>query len=60
VIGLPPFADADQLTTADPLPADADTPVGAPGAAGATGVTGFEVEDGGPGPTALAAITVNV
>ena len=32
VIALPPLLGAVQLTDADPLPAVADTPVGAPGA----------------------------
>ena len=32
VIVDPPFDGADQLTVADPFPATADTPVGAPGA----------------------------
>jgi len=32
VMGLPPLDGAVQLTTADPLPAEAVTPVGAPGA----------------------------
>jgi hypothetical protein len=31
VIALPPLLGAVQLTDADPLPAVADTPVGAPG-----------------------------
>jgi hypothetical protein len=31
VIALPPLPGAVQLTDADPLPAVADTPVGAPG-----------------------------
>src|SRR5450755_3050877 len=33
-MGLPPVPGAVQLTFADPLPAVADTPVGAPGAVG--------------------------
>ena len=60
MIGLPPFEGADQLTVADPLPAVADTPAGAPGATAAPGVTGLDAEDAGPGPTELAALTVNV
>jgi hypothetical protein len=45
---------------ADPLPAVADTAVGAPGTTGEAGVTEFDAEDAGPGPTVLAALTVNV
>ena len=45
---------------ADPLPAVADTPVGAPGAVGALGVTALDGEEAGPVPFALVADTVKV
>ena len=57
---LPPSAGAVQDTTADPSPAVAVTPVGAPGAAGPLGVTGVEAADAGPVPMALVAVTVKV
>jgi hypothetical protein len=60
VIALPPFDGAVQLTDADPSPAVAVTPVGAPGAVGAAGVTGLEAADSALVPTALVADTVNV
>ena len=60
MIGLPPFDGAVQLTTADAFPADATTPVGAPGAVGADGVTALDGADGAPVPTAFVAVTVNV
>ncbi len=50
-----------KVIVAWPLPALADTAVGAPGTvAGATGVTGFDAADAGPVPTAFRAVTVNV
>jgi len=60
VIALPPLLGAVQLTTADPLPPVADTPVGAPGTVVAPGVTAFDGEDTGPEPAALDGVTVNV
>jgi len=61
VIALPPLlAGAAQLTAADPLPALAVTPVGAPGTVGAVGVTELEAAEAGPVPFALAAVTVKV
>jgi len=62
VMGLPPVeAGAVQETVADPSPGEAETPLGAPGAvAAAAGVTGFDGLEGGPGPTALVALTVKV
>jgi len=60
VMGLPPsFAGAVHETTAEALPATADTPVGAPGSP-ATGVTADEAVDGVLVPMALVAVTVNV
>jgi hypothetical protein len=59
-MGLPPsFAGAVHETTAEALPATADTPVGAPGTP-ATGVTDAEGVEGGLVPMALVAVTVNV
>ena len=61
MIALPPLLDgAVQFTVADPLPAVAVTPVGAPGAVGALGVTALDGEDAGPLPFALVAVTVKV
>ena len=62
MIGLPPSdPGAVQLTVADPSPAVAPTPLGAPGTvAGATGVTALEAADSGPAPTLLIAATVKV
>ena len=61
VIVLPPLLDgAVQFTVADPLPAVAVTPVGAPGAVGALGVTALDGEEAGPVPFALVAVTVKV
>ena len=57
---LPPSAGAVQDTTAEPSPAAADTPVGAPGAVGPVGVTAAEAAEAGPVPTALVAVTRNV
>ena len=59
-MGLPPLPGAVQDTVAEPLPAVAVTPVGAPGAVGAAGVTAFDAAEAGPVPTALVAVTVNV
>ena len=58
VIGLPPLAGAVQETVAEPLPAVAETPVGAPGTA--AGVTEFDAADPAPVPTAFVAVTVKV
>jgi hypothetical protein len=60
VIALPPLEGAVQLTTAEPLPAVAVTPVGAAGAVTAVGVTADEAAEAAPVPTALVADTVNV
>jgi hypothetical protein len=61
VIVLPPVSvGAVQLTLAEPLPAFADTPVGAAGALGALGVTALEAEESGPVPLALVAETLKV
>ncbi len=60
MIALPPLDGAVQLTDADPLPAVAVTPVGAPGDERFAGVTALEADDAGPVPTALVADTVNV
>ncbi len=58
---LPPvLLGAVQLTWADPTPAVAVTPVGAPGTLGALGVTELDGEDSGPVPAVLVADTVNV
>ena len=60
-MALPPLLDgAVQLTVADPLPAVAVTPVGAPGAVGALGVTALDGAEAGPVPMALVAVTVKV
>src|SRR6478735_7367744 len=54
VIVLPPVLDgAVQLTVAEPLPAVAVTPVGAPGTAGPLGVTALDGEEVGPVPFTL-------
>jgi hypothetical protein len=58
VIGLPPLDGAVQLTTAEPLPGVAVTPVGAEGRV--AGVTGADGDEGRPVPTALVADTVKV
>jgi hypothetical protein len=59
VIGLPPVpVGAVQLTLADPLPAVAVTPVGAPGRL--LGVTALDGAEAGPAPLAFVADTVNV
>jgi hypothetical protein len=60
VIALPPLPGAVQLTTADPLPAVADTPDGTPGTVGATGVTALDGTEACPVPTELVADTVKV
>ena len=61
VSGLPPLlTGATHLTTADPFPAMADTPDGAPGTvAAALGTTGADAAEAGPVPTAFRARTVN-
>ena len=60
-MALPPLLDgAVQLTVADPLPAVAVTPVGAPGAVGVFGVTALDGAEAGPVPLALVAVTVKV
>ena len=59
-MALPPLLDgADQLTVAEPTPATALTPVGAPGAT-AAGVTAAEAVEVNPGPVVFTARTVNV
>ena len=61
MIDDPPFDSAPTTTPlADPFPATADTPDGAPGTVGALGVTAFDAADAGPVPTAFVAATVNV
>jgi len=64
VIGDPPLlAGAVKLTTADVMPATADTAVGAPGAVaagGAVGVTVFDEAEKAPVPNALVAATRRV
>jgi hypothetical protein len=60
VIDDPPFDGAVHDTDADPFPAVADTPDGAPGTVGALGVTTFDELDAGPVPTEFVALTVNV
>ena len=59
-IGLPPLDGATHDTAAEPLPATATTPDGAPGTVGGLGVTAADAADAAPGPTAFAAATVNV
>jgi hypothetical protein len=55
----PPFeAGAVHDTVAWPLPAVANTPVGAPGTV--MGVTLFEAAEAGPLPAALVAVTLKV
>ena len=54
----PSLAGAVQVTTAEALPAEAATPVGAPGTV--LGVTAVLANDAGEVPAALAAVTVNV
>jgi hypothetical protein len=59
VSALPPFdAGAVQETVADPAPAVAVTPVGAPGTA--AGVTAFDAADAALFPTPFVAVTVKV
>ncbi len=59
VIALPPLLDgAVQLTVADPLPAVAVTPVGAPGRL--FGVTALDGDEAGLVPVEFVADTVNV
>jgi hypothetical protein len=61
VIALPPLLlGAVQLTLADPFPAVAVTPVGAPGADGGLGVTALDGVDAGPVLMELVADTVKV
>src|SRR5262245_1269934 len=62
VIALPPFeSGAVQVTVACWFPAQASTPVGAPGTvAGDRGVTALDAVEAGPVPTAFVAFTVNV
>ena len=58
-MALPPSeAGADHDTTAEALPATADTAVGAPG--GPVGVTPEDGDDGRPVPLVLVAVTVKV
>ena len=58
VIDAPPVTGADHETTTCPLPAEADTPVGAPGTV--DGVALEEAVDAAPVPDAFVAVTVNV
>lgn len=59
VIALPPLErGAVQLTSAEPSPRVAPTPVGAPGTV--AGVTFTEEGDGGPAPNEFLAATENV
>jgi hypothetical protein len=59
VIDAPPvLAGAVQETVACPLPAVADTPVGAPGTV--EGVAAAEAVEAAPVPLTFAAVTVNV
>ncbi len=59
MIALPPFeVGAVQLSVACPLPAEAETFVGALG--GPIGVTAFEGVDAGPVPAPFVAVTVKV
>src|SRR6188472_2496104 len=55
-MGLPPSAGAVHVTVAEPLPARADTPIGAAGAVAPAGTTAFDGVDAGPVPTALVAV----
>ena len=60
VMAAPPsLAGAVHETTAEALPAVADTPVGAPGTP-ASGVTAVEAVDVAPVPAAFAAVTVKM
>ncbi len=54
------MAGATQASTTWPLPGVAVSPVGAPGAVGGAIGVADAGADAGPGPTALAATTVNV
>ena len=55
----PPLeAGAVKLTLAWRCPAEAETPVGAPGTV--AGVTAFDAPEAGPVPTPLVAVTVKV
>jgi hypothetical protein len=58
VIGEPFDGGGVNATVSEPLPADTDVMVGAPG--GPRGVTGEDGAEGGLLPTALVATTVNV
>ena len=59
MIALPPsLVGGVKLTVASPLPATADTPVGAPGTV--LGVTAVEALDAADVPAAFVAVTVNV
>jgi hypothetical protein len=58
IVDPPSLAGAAHDTSAWPLPGDAVTPVGAPGAP--TGVTGADADDAGPSPAPLVATTANV
>jgi hypothetical protein len=60
VRALPPSFGAVQVTVAEPLPAVAETAVGAPGTVVPMGVTAADGADAEPVPTALVADTVNV
>jgi hypothetical protein len=58
VIAAPPFDGAVQETVACPLPAAADTPVGAPGTV--EGIAEAEAVEAEPVPDTFVAVTVNV
>jgi hypothetical protein len=60
VIVLPPLEGAVQITFADPLPAVAVTPAGAPGAVGTLGMTALDDDESGPVWVALVAETLKV
>jgi hypothetical protein len=58
-MALPPLlAGAVQETAAEPFPATAETPVGAPGTV--AGVTWADGDEADPVPVELVAVTVNV
>ena len=57
---LPGLAGGVNETVAEPMPAEAVTPVGASGGMAAVGVVGFEGVLAGPVPVEFVAVTVNV
>ena len=58
MIGEPSAEPGVKLTVAWPLPARAETAVGASGVV--EGITGLEADDGAPTPSALVALTTKV